>query len=214
MKIEHIKTFNWVNAMRGARNPLESWEKNDTGLFAVSNRPVIGKNDLDLAKRLIKAGESHRKFLRQIFVSMDITAPMYWWSEMDTYKIGTTANSTSKMHKLASTPITINCFETDDMVEDLTFNNITPINVAWEDLINACEALRKCYNETKDPRYWKELIRILPESWLQTRTWTGNYEVLRNIYQQRKNHKLVEWHTFCNTLEKELPYAKDFIIDN
>jgi hypothetical protein len=212
MKIENIETFNWVGAMHGMRNPLESWKKSDTELMSLTNKPILGPNDLDLAKRLCAAGPEHRKWMRQVFVSMDITAPLFWWKEMDQYRIGCTTNSTSTMHKLASTPITIDCFETDDMVEDLTFNNITPINVVWEDLLNACEALRKCYNDTKDPRYWKELIRLLPESWLQTRTWTGNYEVLHTIYHQRKNHKLTEWKTFCNIIENELPYAKEFII--
>ena len=208
MKIEHIETFNWENAIRGARNPLESWSKSDTvGID-------IGPNDLKLLMSLCEAGESHRKWMRQVFVSMDITAPLLWWKEMDQYRIGCTTNSTSTMHKLASTPITIDCFETDDIVEDLTFNGCTPVSVVWEDLINACEALRKAYNETKDIRYWKELVRILPEGWLQTRTWTGNYEVLRNIYNQRKNHKLTEWRTFCEIIKNNLPYSKEFIVDN
>lgn len=133
---------------------------------------------------------------------------------MDTYKVGTTANSQSTMHKLASTPITIDCFETDDMVEDLTFNGCTPVSVVWEDLINACEALRKKYLETKDIRYWKELVRVLPEGWLQTRTWTANYAVLRAMYHQRKNHKLTEWETFLTELIDNLPYSKEFIVDN
>jgi len=205
MEVKNIETFNWMGALRGARNPLNSWDKNDTDMMVLSGKPVLGPNDLDLAKRLCKAGESHRKWMRQVFVSMDITAPLFWWKEMDQYRIGCTTNSTSTMHKLASTPITINCFETDDMVDDITFNGCTPVSVVWEDLINACEALRQRYNETKDIHYWKELIRLLPESWLQTRTWTGNYEILRNIYHQRKNHRLTEWHTFLDTIVKKLP---------
>ena len=211
MKIENIETFNWIGAMHGMRNPLESWKKSDTELMSLTNKPILGPNDLDLAKRLCAAGQEHRKWMRQVFVSMDITAPLFWWKEMDQYRIGCTTNSTSTMHKLASTPITIDCFETGDMVEDLTFNNVTPINVVWENLINACEALRIKQNETKDLRYWKELIRLLPESWLQTRTWTANYEVLHNIYHQRKNHRLSEWKTFCDVIKKELPYAEEFI---
>ena len=163
---------------------------------------------------MIKAGTSDSKFLRQIFVSVDITAPMYWWSQFDTYKIGTTANSTSKMHKLASTPITKQCFESDDY-------QITPVfdkdfytsDDAWKEIITICETLRKKYNETKDKRYWKELIRILPESWLQTRTVTMNYAVLRNMYAQRQNHRLTEWHQFCDWV-KRLPYAEQLITYN
>ena len=167
----------------------------------------IGPNDLDLAHRMIKAGNSDSKFLRQIFVSVDITAPLYWWKEMDTYKIGTVANSTSTMHKLASTPITIDCFETDDYEQNIADidNQLQPLTI-----IMYCEELRKKYLETKDKRYWKELIRWLPEGWLQTRTWTANYAVLRNTYFQRQYHKLTEWHQFCKWIET-LPYSSDLI---
>lgn len=213
MKIERIESYGWEAGLRGMRNPMNSWDKSDT-IFGEKGIPTIGPNDLKLATNLIKAGPEHGKWARQVFVSMDITAPLYWWKELDTYKVGTTANSQSTMHKLASTPITIDCFETDDIVEDLTFNGCTPVSVAWEDLINACEALRKAYNETKDIRYWKELVRILPEGWLQTRTWTANYAVLRAIYHQRKNHKLTEWKTFLTELIDNLPYSKEFIVDN
>ena len=176
----------------------------------------IGANDMDLAMRLCAAGPEHRKFLRQIQVSVDITAPLYWWKEFDTYKIGTVANSTSTMHKLASTPITIDCFEIDDLTRELKvfdqepYNYDTTIDGCWEDIICICETLRQKYNETKDKRYWKELIRILPEGWLQTRTVTLNYEVLRNIYFQRRYHKLTEWHRFCEWIE-QLPYGKELI---
>lgn len=176
----------------------------------------LGPNDLNLAQRMIKAGTSDRKFLRQIFVSVDITAPLYWYKEFDTYKVGTVANSTSTMHKLASTPITKDCFEMDDYQANLNVFDNEPYNIDsiiddhWEDLINVCETLRQRYNETKDKRYWKELIRILPEAWLQTRTVTLNYEVLRNIYFQRRYHKLTEWHRFCEWIE-QLPYGKELI---
>ena len=176
----------------------------------------LGPNDLNLAQRMIKAGTSDRKFMRQIFVSVDITAPLYWWKEFDTYKVGTVANSTSTMHKLASTPITIDCFEIDDLTRELKvfdqepYNYDTTIDGCWEDIICICETLRQKYNETKDKRYWKELIRILPEGWLQTRTVTLNYEVLRNIYFQRRYHKLTEWHRFCEWIE-QLPYGKELI---
>lgn len=175
----------------------------------------IGPKDLNLAQRMIKAGTSDRKFLRQIMVSVDITAPLYWWKEFDTYKVGTVANSTSTMHKLASTPITFDCFEMDDfenlrVYDNEPYNTDTFVTDIWDDIINYCETLRLRYNETKDKKYWKELIRILPEGWLQTRTVTLNYEVLRNIYFQRRYHKLTEWHRFCEWIES-LPYGKELI---
>lgn len=175
----------------------------------------IGPKDLNLAQRMIKAGTSDRKFMRQIFVSVDITAPLYWWKEADTYKIGTVANSTSTMHKLASTPITFDCFEMDDfenlrVYDNEPYNTDTFVTDIWDDIIGYCETLRLRYNETKDKKYWKELIRILPEGWLQTRTVTLNYEVLRNIYFQRRYHKLTEWHRFCEWIES-LPYGKELI---
>lgn len=173
----------------------------------------IGPKDLDLAHRMIKAGESDSKFLRQIFISVDITAPLYWWKEMDTYKIATVANSTSTMHKLASTPITLDCFEIDDIEPSLMVDPPSgwyTIEDFYVDIIQSLEFLRKKYLETKDQRYWKELIRWLPEGWLQTRTWTANYAVLRNIYFQRQHHKLSEWHQFCKWIET-LPYSADLI---
>lgn len=141
----------------------------------------LGPKDLDLAQRMIRAGGSDRKFLRQIFVSVDITGPLYWWKELDTYKINTTTNSTSTMHKLSSTPITLDRFEIDDFSHSLKVYDGEPyqmdyfIDDIWEDIIHHCETLRKKYLETKDQKYWKELIRLLPESWLQIRTWTCNY---------------------------------------
>lgn len=178
---------------------------------------LIGAKDMELAKKLIKGGSEHRKFLRQIFVSVDITAPLYIWKEVDTYKIGTTANSTSTMHTLAKTPITKKMFEIDDYVSLIKENKDSfcyiDIDFNVEKHIAFLEALRRKYLETQDKRYWKELIRWLPESWLQTRTWTANYEILRNIYHQRKNHKLTEWHSFIKWIEEEIPYAKDLILN-
>lgn len=181
----------------------------------------IGPKDLDLAHRMIKAGSSDRKFLRQIQVCVDITAPLFWWKEFDTYKIGTVANSTSTMHKLASTPITRDCFELEDFSSDITLyeeqNSKTDHNDAFttinmmDTIIAYCERLRQLYVETKDKKYWKELIRWLPNGWLQTRTVTLNYEILRNQYFQRQNHKLIEWHKYCDWIET-LPYAKDLIL--
>lgn len=222
MKFEKTEVWGFEHALRGMRNPLNSWGKSDSIVLMEQNenndfREVtkIGKNDLELAQKLIKAGSEHRKFLRQIFVSVDVTAPMFFWLEFDTYKVGTVSNSTSKMHKLASTPITVDCFEIDDFEKYLE----TPLEDGeneeqWKfwsiELIPRLEALRQKYNETKDKRYWKELIRLLPESWLQTRTVTMSYENLLNMYRHRKNHKLSEWHKFCEWAES-LPYAKELI---
>lgn len=179
----------------------------------------LGPNDLSLAQRMIRAGSSDRKFMRQIMVSVDITAPLYWWKEFDTYKVSTVANSTSTMHKLSSTPITKECFEMGDLDEDMmmyernAYNPDIYMSEFWDMFISDLEHLRKKYNETKDKRWWKELIRLLPESWLQTRTVTLNYENLRNIYSQRKNHRLTEWHSFCDWV-KTLPYAGELILYN
>lgn len=189
----------------------------------------LGPADIDLAQRMIKAGSPNDKFLRQIFVSVDITAPLYWWKEMDTYKVATVANSTSTMHKLASTPITLDCFEIDDYEPEIPVDMVDQSGVTeagkkegftahWHmsdfvenwGLIEKLEDLRVMYNKTKDIRYWKELIRWLPESWLQTRTWTANYSTLRNIYHWRKSHKLQEWSSFCDWT-KTLPYAEQLI---
>ena len=179
----------------------------------------IGKKDLELAQRLIKAGPEHRKFLRQIFVSFDITAPFYWWKEFDTYKVGTVANSCSTMHKLTSYPIDIDNFEIEDFNPDLIFwtndNGDSPVDYEIKDHIEDhmffLEKLRQKYLETKDKRYWKELVRWLPEGWLQKRTITLNYENLRSMYSQRKNHKLSEWHYFCDWIKTSLPYAEELI---
>ena len=181
---------------------------------------VIGEKDLDLLKRLINAddkiGQPNSKFLRMIHAQVCITAPLYWWKEMDTYKVGTTANSTSTMHRIANYPITMDCFEMDDFDNYVTVTNNNfdqdCINFIWGDVIRICEELRQKYNETKDKRYWKELIRLLPESWLQTRMFDCDYATLRNIYCWRKTHKLTEWHKFCEWVET-LPYAKELIIN-
>ena len=180
-------------------------QKDDMNIIA-----AIGPKDLDLAHRMIKAGSSDRKFLRQIFVSVDITAPLYWWKEFDTYKVGTVANSTSTMHKLSSTPITKERFELSDYDGSLRMLDETDWDIRVMCFIDDLEQLRQRYLETKDQRYWKELIRWLPNGWLQTRTVTLNYQILRNIYTQRRNHKLVEWHEFCDWI-KSLPYGQQLI---
>lgn len=223
IQIEKTGVFGWESAIRGMRNPMNSWDKSDSDWgFADEIEWVNGENDLALMKKLVNAGSDHSKFMRMINVTCDITAPLYWWKEFDTYKVGTTANSTSTMHKLASTPITLDCFETDDL-EDVVFHSEhgSHDNLIFEyttkdmakGMINALETLRQKYNETKDKRYWKELVRWLPNGWLQTRTVTMNYENLRSMYHQREHHKLVEWSdAFCKWVES-LPYAKELIID-
>lgn len=224
MKFENSQVFNFEGAIRGMRNPLNSWAKSDSQItWQYGTMPTfeIGPKDMELCRRLINGGSEHRKFLRQIIVSVDITAPLYWWKEMDTYKIGTTANSTSTMHKLANTEITLECFETDDLSTNLNWNpsfimgdnndEEISFNEHIGSVLHSLEGLRLKYLKTKDKRYWKELVRWLPNGWLQTRTWTANYEVLLNICAQRKGHKLSEWQSFCAWIET-LPYAKELIL--
>ena len=269
MKFENIRVMNFENALRGMRNPKNSWHLSDSSFglehmdcvdyatdpvvnaymeagaedaeqvnsYLLNNGIIylqgdlcefafIGPKDMKLAKALIKGGPEHRKFMRQIFVSVDITAPLYWWKEFDTYKVGTVANSTSTMHKLTSHPITIDCFEKDDYQENLenwidsTTNYEFNLKQAIEVNISMLEGLRQKYLETKDKRYWKELVRWLPESWLQTRTVTMNYENLLAMCSksQRRFHKLNEWSgseddSLDNFISfaRKLPYAADFI---
>lgn len=217
MKFENTEVWGFEHSLRGMRNPLNSHIKSDS--YYDNDNYVIGENDFGLAQRLIKAGNEHRKFMRQIFVSVDITAPLYWWKEFDTYKVGTVANSTSTMHKLATTPITLDCFEIDDYDKNLSLadnpeddNELNHISAFEEDVIMVLENLRQKYLETKDKRYWKELIRFLPESWLQKRTITMNYENIRNMYFQRKNHKLTEWSESFIKWVESLPYAEELIM--
>lgn len=199
------------------RNPLDSHVKSDSIFYPTVK---IGENDMNLAKRLISAGPEHRKFLRQIMVSVDITGPLFWFKEFDTYKIGTTANSSSTMHTIMRNPITIDNFEMDDYSHMLSLDKYTcvhgdeaefVIDDAWEDILTICNKLRDKYLETKDKRYWKELIRILPESWLQTRTIAMNYENLYSIVRQRAGHKLTEWAKFIEWVST-LPYANEFLM--
>ena len=231
MKFENIRVYNFENALRGMRNPLASWKKIDSE-FGVRPRievpegavitheyenglceyAKIGPNDMGLAKRLIAGGSEHRKFLRQIFVTVDITAPLLWWKEADTYKVGTVANSTSTMHKLASTPITLNCFELGDYSPELDMIDDVPLGLRVDSFIDDLEQMRQKYLMTNDKRYWKELVRWLPNGWLQTRTVTMNYENLLSMYHQRRNHKLTEWSIDFINFIKSLPYASDFLI--
>lgn len=214
MRFEDTSVYNIYNAILGARNPYESWNKSDS-IFKGYNGKIenteIGENDLKLAQALIKAGSEHRKFMRQIFVSVDITAPLFWWKEADQYKVGTVSNSCSTMHKLASTPITKECFEMDDFENvEVGVQNFTTSEY-WSDYIECLESLRNKYNETKDKRYWKELIRLLPESWLQKRTITMSYENVLNMSRERKNHKLTEWSKSFIDWARTLPYAQELI---
>ena len=211
MKFEHTEVFNFEGALRGMRNPLESWKKSCSGYRNdLTGKQVywISEPDINLAQRLIKGGSEHRKFLRQIMVSVDITAPLYFYKEFDTYKIGTVANSTSTMHKIMSKPFIMDMFEVDDKesFEETPFSKV----------LDVCNEYRTLYLEYKNiqPEFakkcWKALIRVLPESWLQTRTVTMNYEVIRNIVHQRKGHRLSEWKSFIDWA-KTLPYAEEFI---
>ena len=281
MKFENTQVWGFEHAIRGMRNPKNSWDKSDSffgivdlsyvsedmeiadkwvkafhpdfnwpeeftdegcyfaELYAdklvengtlrlndnVADLAFIGPQDMKLAQTLIKAGPEHRKFLRQIFVSVDITAPIYWWKEMSTYKVSTVANSTSTMHKLTSKPITLESFEIDDFNSAAVYYEVpgaqNDVGMFADFMIEQLEFLRQKYLETKDKKYWKELVRWLPEGWLQTRTWTGNYETLHAICHQRKNHKLNEWSgqddPFNNNFIKwcrSLPYAQYFIFDD
>ena len=234
MKFENTEVWGFEHALRGMRNPKNSWDKSDSkfddyydlsrgdvsenelkkvfpsahihhrtpdGYFA----DIIGANDMKLAQTLIKAGSEHRKFMRQIFVSVDITAPLYWWKEFDTYKVGTVANSTSTMHKIHSKPFEMSDFSTDHMTDaalDMMQKNI-----------DFLEGIRTEFVDTKNKDLWYSMIQLLPESYNQMRTCTLNYENLVGIYYSRKGHKLAEWHTFCDWV-KELPYFAELFIDN
>ncbi len=202
VKVERISVMNFENAIRGARNPLNSWDRMDS-FYDEKGDFVFGPNDLSLASKLAKAGSDHRKFLRQIFVTMDITAPLYWWKEFDTYKVGTVANSCSTMHKIQAKEI---------VREDFSAERLTPdASAVMDGLIAYLEQERKKYVETKDKAHWHNLIQLLPSSFNQMRTVSMNYEVLINIYYARRTHKLADWHTFCDVI-KELPYARELIL--
>lgn len=202
LTIERTSVMNFENAIRGARNPMNSWARSDSGYDGTGNF-VFGPNDLDLARRLCASGSDHRKFIRQIFVSVDITAPLYWWKEYDTYKVGTVANSTSTMHRIHSKPFELADFSTDHM---------TPATLEqMERLIAYLESVRQTFNATKDKSAWYDLIQLLPSSYNQMRTCTFSYENLISMYYARRNHKLEEWHTFCSWIET-LPYAGDLIL--
>lgn len=201
--LERTSVMNLENAMRGARNPLNSWDRMDS-YYDEEGNYILGENDLGLAGRLRRAGSDHRKFIRQIFVSVDITAPIYWWKEYDTYKVATVANSTSTMHKIHSKPFSM---------EDFSHDHMTPETLDFmQTVVDELEKIRLKYMENgKKKEDWYDMIQLLPSSYHQMRTCTLNYETLVNIYYARKNHKLAEWHTFCEWIEG-LPYARELII--
>lgn len=226
MKFEETEVWGFEHAIRGMRNPLESWKKSDSKyknftdhlgghMDSFYTKFVIGKKDLELMRKLIKAGAEHRKFLRQIFVSVDITGAIFWWKEFDKYQIGITTNSCSTMHKLASTHITMDCFEFDKLSDSNPMVEI--IKKHRLSTIDYLERLRKSYHEitNKDIKneIWKALIEDLPESWLQKRTVTMNYENILNMYTQRKNHKLTEWSKDFIEWCESLPYFKELFND-
>ena len=212
LKIENFEVLGWEHAIRGMRNPMNSWENSDSNFFDDSEGHVcnicqghgpmslieIGHNDYALMKNLRNAGTDHRKFMRMITVYLDITAPLYWWKEFDTYKVGTVANSCSTMHKIHSKEFTLDDFSCEKLYDPL--GDLRPI-------VDRLNVYRERYLETNDKNDWWQMIQLLPTSYNQTRTVMLNYEVLANIYKSRKNHKLDEWHTFCDWL-KSLPYSE------
>lgn len=226
LKITNTEVMGWEHAIRGMRNPKNSWIRSDSYIpdcrgdcelcddNNCKNQPdvngsfVIGSNDFNLMLRLRNAGTDHRKFMRMITVYLDITAPLYWWKEFDTYKVGTVANSCSTMHKIADKEFTLADFSYEHLLgyDDLNWGDTVPL-VTLECVINALNVYRQKYLETKDKRYWWQMIQLLPTSYNQKRTVMLNYEVLANIYKSRRNHKLDEWHTLCEWIES-LPYSE------
>ena len=243
IKIENTEVIGWEAAIRGMRNPMNSWEKSDSDYRPIlcsrcdsclsfenetwedcdecevtkylDNSPngfLVGPNDLDLMTRLRNAGTDHRKFMRMITVYFDITAPLYWWKEFDTYKVGTVANSCSTMHKIADKEFTLDDFSCEKLINSMCMEiqemevRVSPMQVLLT-TIECLNSYRDLYNKTKDKKYWWQMIQLLPTSYNQRRTVMLNYEVLVNIYKSRKNHKLDEWHTFCDWIEM-LPYSE------
>lgn len=235
IKIEETETYGWESAIRGMRNPMNSWDKSDSAFgrnlaipYAQNNPNIwfnkygveiyIGDNDLDLMNRLCAAGSDHRKFMRMIVVYCDITAPLYWWKEFDTYKVGTVTNSCSTMHKIHAKEFTIDDFSHEHLIEESDdfevgvwwgtdgVNRIEPKDIL-ETIIESLNACREAYIKTKDKEYWWQMIQLLPSSYNQKRTVMLNYEVLTNMCNSRRNHKLDEWHDFCDWI-KTLPYSK------
>lgn len=198
IKFERTSVMNLENAIRGARNPMNSWGRMDSAYDEDGNY-ILGPNDLDLAKRLRRAGSDHRKYVRQIFVSVDITAPLYWWKEYDTYKVGTVANSCSTMHKIQAKEFVLSDFST----EHLSATNL----IVFSMVIDAMNNARLDFLQRKDKKDWWQMIQMLPTCYNQKRTVQLNYAVLKNMYHSRQNHKLDEWREFCKWVET-LPYSQ------
>ena len=202
IRIENVDTYGWEAAIRGMRNPKNSWRKSDS--YFTEHGTSVGEEDLKLMKTLGGAGAVHGKFMRMITVTLDITAPLYWWKEFDTYKVGTVANSCSTMHKIHAKEFTLN---------DFSHEHLTP-NIrerCFRTIIHALNDAREMFLETKDKKWWWQMIQLLPTSYNQRRTIQLNYEVLRGMYAYRQNHKLDEWRVFCKWIET-LPYAGDLLV--
>ena len=221
LKIENSEVLGWEHAIRGMRNPMNSWEKSDSctqgmvwcGEFCGERRPdcdgesglCLGANDLSLMTNLRNAGTGHRKFMRMITVYADLTGPLYWWKEFDTYKVGTVANSCSTMHKIQAKEFTLDDFSCEHLMDELDFERT--FKTYLETTIEGLNEARDKYLETNDKFYWWQMIQLLPSSYNQKRTVMLNYEVLTNLYKSRRNHKLDEWHTLCDWVET-LPYSE------
>lgn len=215
LKIENVEVYGWEAAIRGMRNPLNSWARSDSHYEWGGKDYSIGEDDFDLMKRLADGGSTHAKYRRMITVTLDITAPLYWWKEFDTYKIGTVANSCSTMHKIHAKKFTLEDFSCEDLLIEMVdidclpgtdCNCVSPLD-ALALTIEVMNAYREKYNATKDKRYWKQMIQLLPTSYNQRRTVLLNYEVLTALYRDRRNHKLDEWHVICDWIES-LPYSE------
>lgn len=209
IRFENVETYGWEAAIRGMRNPKNSWSKSDSVFSIIDGQPHLGSNDKKLMATLREAGTDHRKFMRMIVVSLDIIAPLYWWKEFETYKVGTVANSCSTMHKIAAREFTYSDFSIEHLISG-TPNGDPMYYDAFRGVLSALNEARHCYLDTKDKSYWWQMIQLLPTSYNQRRTVMLNYEVLCRMYHSRKNHKLDCWVDFCNWIET-LPYAKELI---
>lgn len=215
IKIENVEVFGWESAIRGMRNPMNSWDKSDS-MWDKDGDYCIGMNDLKLMKSLSKAGPDHGKFLRMINVTMDITAPLYWWKEFDTYKVGTVANSCSTMHKIHAKEFTLDDFSHEHLMNDpfpITDEYVESYMDVLNDIISSLNCARARYLEIKDKRYWWQMIQLLPSSYNQKRTVQLNYQVLKSMYKSRWNHKLDEWVFFCESMH-DLPYFKEICLED
>ncbi len=216
VKVENIETMGWRKAIKGMRNPMNSWDKSDSQIQYENIRDGIGKyilgpNDFDLACRLIKAGPEHRKFLRMIHIQMDITGPLYWWKEMDTYKVATVANSCSTMHKIHAKEFTMDDFSCENLTDIFSLDNASSPMNTMEHIIFCLNFYRNLYLKEKNKKYWWQLIKLLPSSYNQLRTWDGNMETILSILHQRAHHKLdTDWEPFRQACFDNIPYCKEF----